>query len=143
MTHALTQDPTGLDDVHDPVLVARSVVKSYGSTPALRGATLAVGRGEILAVTGASGSGKSTLLLCLAGVLRPDAGDVSLDGRVISSESESRRSALRSTWRGPARRRCPAGRDSGWRWPGRWSPSRPCCSPTSRPVRWTPSPATG
>lgn len=93
MTHALAHDQ--LDDVHDPVLVARSVVKSYGSTPALRGATLAVGRGEILAVTGASGSGKSTLLLCLAGVLRPDAGDVTLDGRVISAESEAKRSALR------------------------------------------------
>ena len=32
---------------------------------------------------------------------------------------------------------CPAARRSGSRWPGRWSPGRRCCSPTSRPDRWT------
>ncbi len=78
-----------------PVLTARSVVMSYGRTPALRGISLAVHRGEILAVTGPSGSGKSSLLLCLAGVLTPDAGDVTFEDRRISTESESARSRLR------------------------------------------------
>ena len=52
-------------------------------------------RGENLAVTGPSGSGKSTLMLCLAGILTPDAGEVTFDGRTISQENESQRSQLR------------------------------------------------
>ena len=75
----------------------RSLVYSYGATPALRGVSLEIARGELLAVTGASGSGKSTLMLCLAGVLRPDAGEVRLGDRVISREGESARSELPRT----------------------------------------------
>ena len=56
---------------------------SFGPTPALRGASLAVAAGEILAVMGPSGSGKSTLLHCLAGILVPDAGEVHFSGRRI------------------------------------------------------------
>ncbi len=78
-------------------LTARSVVYSYGHTPALRGVSMDLHRGEILAVTGPSGSGKSTLMLCLAGILVPDAGDVTYDGRHISQDDESHRSKLRRT----------------------------------------------
>jgi putative ABC transport system ATP-binding protein len=59
-----------------PLLAARAVAKSFGATPALRGATVEITRGEILAVMGPSGSGKSTLLYCLAGILAPDRGQV-------------------------------------------------------------------
>ncbi len=79
----------------DRVLEAREVVRSFGSTPALRGASVTVGRGEILAVMGPSGSGKSTLLHCLAGILVPDAGQVAFDGQRLDTMPESRRSALR------------------------------------------------
>lgn len=80
-----------------PAIAARGVVKSYGSTPALRGVSFAARHGEIVSVTGASGSGKSTLLLCLAGILRPDAGEVRFAGRRIDTDSESARSRLRRT----------------------------------------------
>ncbi|RAJ46106.1 putative ABC transport system ATP-binding protein [Kitasatospora sp. SolWspMP-SS2h] len=78
-----------------PLIEARDVTLSFGETPALRGANLAVGAGEILAVMGPSGSGKSTLLHCLAGILTPDAGEVHFDGRRIDRLGEQRRSALR------------------------------------------------
>jgi putative ABC transport system ATP-binding protein len=80
-----------------PMLSARGVVKSYGSTPALRGVTLSVEEGEIVAVTGPSGCGKSTLLHCMAGILRPDAGEILYRGERIDGWSEAARSRLRRT----------------------------------------------
>jgi len=77
------------------IIEARGVVKSFGPTPALRGASMAVNRGEIVAVMGPSGSGKSTLLHCLAGILTPDVGEVWFDGRRLDTLSEDRRSDLR------------------------------------------------
>jgi putative ABC transport system ATP-binding protein len=96
MSLTSTQHPAPTGPPSDEAaLSARSLVVSYGQTPALRGITLEVGRGEVLAVTGPSGSGKSTLLLTLAGILTPDAGEVHWSGRCISAESESARSRLR------------------------------------------------
>jgi putative ABC transport system ATP-binding protein len=79
------------------ILSARGVVRSYGQTPALRGVTLEVRAGEVLAVTGPSGCGKSTLLHCLAGILRPDAGEVHYGEHRIDTWSEKARSRLRRT----------------------------------------------
>ena len=78
-----------------PIIEARGVEKSFGHTPALRGATIAVARGEILAVMGPSGSGKSTLLHCLAGILTPDEGEVWFDGARLDTMPEAKRSDLR------------------------------------------------
>jgi putative ABC transport system ATP-binding protein len=77
------------------IIEARKVELSYGTTPALRGATLSVAAGEILAVMGPSGSGKSTLLHCLAGILVPQAGEIFCAGRRIDTLGENERSALR------------------------------------------------
>jgi putative ABC transport system ATP-binding protein len=77
------------------VIEARDLVLSFGQTPALRGANVAVTAGEILAVMGPSGSGKSTLLHCLAGILVPDSGEVHFDGRRVDTMGEAERSALR------------------------------------------------
>jgi putative ABC transport system ATP-binding protein len=73
----------------------RDLVRSFGETPALRGASLSVKRGEILAVMGPSGSGKSTLLHCLAGILVPDSGEVYFDGQRLDTMREAERSRLR------------------------------------------------
>jgi len=78
-----------------PVLAARGVTRSFGATEALRGADLTVGYGEVLAVMGPSGSGKSTLLHCLAGILRPDSGEVRFAGRRTDQLGERARTELR------------------------------------------------
>jgi putative ABC transport system ATP-binding protein len=77
------------------VIEAREVYWSFGRTPALTGASLAVAPGEIVAVMGPSGSGKSTLLYCLAGILAPPRGEVWLDGERLDTLTDSRRSELR------------------------------------------------
>jgi putative ABC transport system ATP-binding protein len=74
---------------------ARNVVFSFGTTPALRGASLAVDAGEVLAIMGPSGSGKSTLLHCLAGILVPQSGEILFDGVRIDTMTEAQRSSLR------------------------------------------------
>ncbi len=68
---------------------------TYDVTPALRNTSLHVWPGESVALMGPSGSGKSTLLHCLAGVLRPDAGEVWLGDTRVDTLSERRRSRLR------------------------------------------------
>ncbi len=78
-----------------PLLVAHDLVKAYGPTPALAGASLEISAGELVAVMGPSGSGKSTLLHCLAGIVVPDSGRISYDGRELSAMGDRARSALR------------------------------------------------
>jgi putative ABC transport system ATP-binding protein len=77
------------------LLTGRGLRKSFGPTPALRGMDLSVDAGEVLAVMGPSGSGKSTLLHCLAGILTPDAGEVTFDGRRVDQLPDRERSRLR------------------------------------------------
>jgi putative ABC transport system ATP-binding protein len=76
---------------------ARGVVKSFGQTRALRGASVAVAQGEIFAIMGPSGSGKSTLLHCLAGIFTPDQGEVWFDGQRLDTLGEAERTRLRRT----------------------------------------------
>lgn len=77
------------------IVEARDARLSFGQTPALRGASLSVTSGEILAIMGPSGSGKSTLLHCLAGILVPESGEIQFAGRRIDTLGETERSALR------------------------------------------------
>jgi putative ABC transport system ATP-binding protein len=84
----------------DDVLWCRELYRFYRSgdeeTLALRGVSLSVARGEVVAVVGPSGSGKSTLLACLAGLDEPDGGAVTLAGERVSHRPEAERARIRS-----------------------------------------------
>jgi len=62
-------------------LVVRDLTKTYGYRHALRRVSFDLAEGEIVALVGANGAGKTTLLRVLAGLVRPSAGAVRLDGR--------------------------------------------------------------
>jgi putative ABC transport system ATP-binding protein len=86
--------------VKDPAIEARELYRFYhigdDETQALRGVTMAVHPGEIVAVVGPSGSGKSTLIACLAGLDEPDGGFVYVNGERLSRRDEKVRSSMRA-----------------------------------------------
>ena len=71
----------------DPVLQVSDLKKSFGPVEALRGASLELYPGEVLAVVGDNGAGKSTLIKHLSGVYRPDSGEIHLNGLPIALAS--------------------------------------------------------
>ncbi|MBB4712880.1 ABC transporter ATP-binding protein [Streptomyces luteogriseus] len=77
------------------LLTAQDLRKAYGPTTALDGAEFSIHPGEVVAVMGPSGSGKSTLLHCLAGIVMPDSGSITYNGREVTAMSDAERSALR------------------------------------------------
>ena len=77
------------------LLKAHSVRKSFARTEALRGVSVEIAAGESVAITGPSGSGKSTLMLCLAGILRPEAGEVLYGEQRLDRLGEAERARLR------------------------------------------------
>jgi len=85
---ATTMDMNRSNDFsrYPPLLKAEGLEVSYGAIPALRGASLELHPGEITALLGPNGSGKSTLLRCLVGLLRPQRGQVWVDGQDISGK---------------------------------------------------------
>ena len=81
------------------LLLASGLTKSYGPTHALAGVDFSIGRGEAAAVMGPSGCGKTTLLHCLAGVITPDHGQITLFAArgpvAVSGGSSEDRAAIR------------------------------------------------
>jgi putative ABC transport system ATP-binding protein len=82
-----------------PVVAAADLTRRYGdgdtAVDALRGVSLGVARGELVAVMGPSGSGKSTLMHALAGLDRPSSGTVTIDGIEIGSLDDDKLTKLR------------------------------------------------
>ncbi len=82
------------------IVEARAVEKRYDTgqleVQALRGVSVAVGVGEMLAIMGPSGSGKTTLLNCLSGLDRIDGGDVLIEGVSLASMSDDERTDYRA-----------------------------------------------
>ena len=74
----------------DTVLRLAGVSKRYGAVPAVVGASLDVRRGEVFTLLGPSGCGKTTTLRLVAGLERPDAGDITLRGRLVASAAQRR-----------------------------------------------------
>jgi erythritol transport system ATP-binding protein len=75
--------------IGDVVLAARDVVKTYGSTRALKGVAFNVHRGKVTALFGENGAGKSTLMKILSGVESPTSGTIELDGQVVRLRSST------------------------------------------------------
>jgi branched-chain amino acid transport system ATP-binding protein len=69
------------------MLELKDIHARYGAITALRGASISVSQGELVALLGVNGAGKSTTLACIAGVLRPWKGEVLLEGSSIVGKS--------------------------------------------------------
>ena len=71
------------------MLEIKNCCKAFGSQTVLQNVSLNIPAGSIIGVSGASGIGKSTLAKILCGVMPPDAGEVSLDGKLLVSQKEA------------------------------------------------------
>ncbi len=84
----------------EPILKARNLVKRYGRVVALDHCNFDLYPGEILAVIGDNGAGKSTLIKALSGAIRPDGGEITLDGRPVrfTSPLEAREAGIETVY---------------------------------------------
>lgn len=90
----------GNEPVAEPIIQVTDLVKTYDSgavrVNALRGVTLSVAKGEMVAIMGPSGCGKTTLLNCVSGIDDPTSGSVRIEGTELSSMDDDRKTAYRA-----------------------------------------------
>lgn len=70
------------------LLEVKNIKKSFGSTQVLHDISLDLNKGEAISIIGSSGSGKTTLLRCLNFLERPDAGTITVDGKLLFDASD-------------------------------------------------------
>jgi fructose transport system ATP-binding protein len=84
----------------EPLLTARGIVKRYGRVTALDSSDFDLYPGEILAVIGDNGAGKSSLIKAISGAVRPDEGEIRLEGNVVhfSNPMEARAAGIETVY---------------------------------------------
>jgi simple sugar transport system ATP-binding protein len=87
-------------EVAEPLLEARGLVKHYGHVLALDSASFTAYPGEVVALIGDNGAGKSTLVKTLSGAIRPDGGEILVEGRAVqmSSPLDARRYGIETVY---------------------------------------------
>lgn len=83
------------DNDKNPAIEFRNVFLSFDDQPALVDINVKLGRGEVIFLTGVSGSGKSVLLRLAIGLLKPDSGQIFIEGREIETLDEAELLAIR------------------------------------------------
>ena len=78
------------------ILKGTNLIKKYGNQVVLNKLSISVTKGEFITITGRSGSGKSTLLKCLGSMLKPDSGEVILDGEDLYKLQEKKLCQVRN-----------------------------------------------
>jgi phospholipid/cholesterol/gamma-HCH transport system ATP-binding protein len=79
----------------EPLIQLVDVYKNFGEQHVLKGATLTIQKGEVTSIIGGSGGGKSVLLKHLVGLIKPDSGEILIEGHPIGSMSKKERKALK------------------------------------------------
>ncbi len=87
--------PIQPEDSHSKVISIKGLYKSFGENHVLRGVDLELVKGENVVVLGRSGTGKSVLIKIIAGLLKPDAGEVNVLGREVAHLNDKELRALR------------------------------------------------
>ena len=88
------------EHTRNPILTGRNIVKRYGRVTAIDNADFDLYPGEILAVIGDNGAGKSSLIKAISGAIRPDEGEIRMDGELVhfASPIEARKAGIETVY---------------------------------------------